>query len=157
LTAPLSPAIVSAGFGGAPPGARAGAPRRGLWLRGAAHGAVLAPWSGEILYTGPFRRLRNVIILEPEKGYQIVLGGLAITSRAAGDEVRAGDVIGRLDGPSAQTEEFLIEMTARAGDAAEIDAGPDAADQMLYMEVRENGTPTDPAPWLRSNEKVSGL
>lgn len=161
LTAPLSPAALSARFGEAPSGARPGAPRQGLWLQGAAHGAALAPWSGEILFAGPFRRLRNVIILEPEKGYQIVLGGLATVSGAVGDVVRAGDVIGHLDGPPSNAEEFLIEMSARPGEAARIAAGdetgPDAGGRMLYMEVRENGTPTDPAPWLRSNQKVSGL
>jgi len=157
LTPPLFPAALGARFGDAPSIARAGAPRQGLWLRGAAHGAVLAPWSGQILFAGPFRRLRNVIILEPEKGYLIVLGGLATLSRAAGDAVKEGDVVGRLDGPPARTEELLIEMSDQSGDAASVAEGPDAAGQMLYMEVRENGTPTDPAPWLRSSQKVSGL
>jgi septal ring factor EnvC (AmiA/AmiB activator) len=157
LTAPLFPAALDARYGAAPSIARAGAPRQGLWLRGTAHGAVLAPWSGQILFAGPFRRLRNVIILEPEKGYLIVLGGLATLSRAAGDAVKEGDVIGRLDGPPARTEELLIEMSDQSGDAAKVADGPDAAGQMLYMEVRENGMPTDPAPWLRSSQKVSGL
>lgn len=152
LTPPLSTAAVSARYGAAPDGARTGAPRQGLWLQGEAHGAVLAPWSGEILFAGPFRRLGNVIILEPETGYLIVLGGIASLSSTVGEEVRAGDVIGRLGGPPSATEEFLIEMTRQPDDVK-----PDAAGRMLYMEVRENGMPTDPRPWLRANEKVSGL
>ena len=152
LTPPLSAAALGARFGAAPAGARPGAPRLGLWLKGAAHDAVLAPWSGEILFAGPFRRLGNVIILQPETGYLIVLGGMASLSRTVGDEVKAGDVIGRLGGPPAATEEFLIEMTRRPDNVE-----PDESGEMLYMEVRENGTPVDPRPWLRSNEKVSGL
>ena len=161
LTPPLTPVSLSAGFGDAPSGARPGAPREGLWLRGAAHGAVIAPWSGRILYAAPFRKLRNVIILEPETDYLVVLGGLATLSHKVGDYVKAGEILGRLDGPEVKTEEFLIELTNSAGDevnfARGIETGPDAAGMMLYMEVRVNGTPTDPAPWLRANEKVSGL
>ncbi len=161
LTPPLNEYRRLARFGSAPKGSRSGAPKTGLWLQGSAHRAVLAPWSGEILFAGPFRKLRNVIILEPETGYLIVLGGLAGLSRGVGDEVNAGDVIGRLDGPMTPNEEFLVELTAIAGDEQQIDpksdTGPDAAGVMLYMEVRENGKPTDPDPWLRSEEKVSSL
>jgi glutamate synthase (NADPH/NADH) small chain len=100
-------------------------------------------------------------ILATDKHVVILGGGLAGLTRTAGDTVKAGETIGRLDGPPARSDEFLIEMTRQTADAAKIDAdrrsGPDAAGEMLYMEIRVNGKPADPAPWLRSNEKVSGL
>lgn len=123
-------AVIVAGFGEADDGMTLDAP---------AYAALYAPWDGVIRFAGPFADRGGVVILEPEPGLLFVFAGLGETSRMAGETVLKGEPIGAMGGPPPAAEEFLI--VSREGVEA-------LTPERLYIEVRENGAPVDPAAWF---------
>jgi septal ring factor EnvC (AmiA/AmiB activator) len=102
-----------------------GPPSQGVAVRTRAGAQVVAPASGEVAYSGLFRSYGQVLILNVEGGYALVLTGLDALSARTGETVRAGQMIG--------------EMAASDTPAPE-----------LYVEVRRDGQPLDPVGWLRA-------
>ena len=109
-------------------------PRRAVaagWTRAAssrrvrASAQVVSPASGEVAYAGVFRSYGQVLILNLDGGYAVVLTGLQTISARVGERVRAGQPVG--------------EMSANASPAPE-----------LYVEVRRDGQPVDPGRWLNA-------
>lgn len=98
-------------------------PAQGALVQTRAGAQVVAPAAGEIAYAGPFRSYGQVLILNVDGGYAVVLTGLGNVQARVGDTVRAGQPIG--------------EMSAEATSAPE-----------LYVEVRRDGQPVDPGRWL---------
>jgi septal ring factor EnvC (AmiA/AmiB activator) len=104
--------------------AAAGAPaNQGVRLTTRASAQVVSPAAGEVAYAGSFRSYGQVLILNLDGGYAVVLTGLQTINARVGDRVRAGQPLG--------------EMSATATPAPE-----------LYVEVRRNGQPVDPGRWL---------
>jgi septal ring factor EnvC (AmiA/AmiB activator) len=95
----------------------------GMTIRTRPGAQVLAPASGEIAYAGPFRGYGNVLILELDGDYAVVLTGSSSLLATAGQRVLAGQPI--------------AEMGRDASPAPE-----------LYVEVRRGGNPVDPGRWL---------
>jgi septal ring factor EnvC (AmiA/AmiB activator) len=87
---------------------------------------VAAPASGEVAYAGVFRSYGQVLILNVDGGYALVLTGLDAISVQVGDRVRAGQPVGT--------------MPASAIPAPE-----------LYVEVRRDGRAIDPGAWLNAS------
>lgn len=125
-----------AGFGDRDPWGRKG---RGITLEAPAYAQVVAPSDGVVRYAGPLTDYGDVVILEPDQGWLIVLAGLANSRRAAGEAVLAGEPLGDLGGPLPANAEFLLEV---ARDDGQIGA------EALYIELRQEGVPVDPAPWF---------
>jgi septal ring factor EnvC (AmiA/AmiB activator) len=117
----------------------AGVARPGLLLAAAPRALVTAPWPGTVRYAGPLLSYGNVVILEPEAGYLLVLAGLGDLFAATGSVVRADDPLGVMAGQGEPAQGNLIE----AGDA-----GGRSRPETLYMELRVQGGTRDPAPWF---------
>lgn len=98
-------------------------PTQGVWLTTRTGARVVSPAAGEVAYAGPFRSYGQVLILNLDGGYAVVLTGLQTISARVGDRVSAGQLVG--------------EMAALATPAPE-----------LYVEVRRNDQPIDPGRWL---------
>ncbi len=96
---------------------------QGATLRTRAGAQVVAPAAGEVAYAGAFRSYRQVLILNLDNGYAVVLTGLDVVRARVGERVQAGQAVG--DMPNTAS------------------AAPD-----LYVEVRRNGQPIDPSRWL---------
>jgi len=96
---------------------------QGVLVTTRAGAQVIAPAAGEVAYAGVFRSYGQVLILNLDGGYALVLTGLESISARVGERVRAGQPVG--------------EMTATASPAPE-----------LYVEVRRGGQPVDPGRWL---------
>jgi septal ring factor EnvC (AmiA/AmiB activator) len=88
---------------------------------------VLAPAAGAIEYAGPLKGWGGVVILRLDGGYRVVLAGLDRVAGLTGRRVAAGEPVGRM-----------------APDRIGNRAGP----RELYLEVRRDGAPVDPSPWL---------
>ncbi len=101
----------------------AGGRSTGLSIAGRKGGAVVAPTAGTVDYVGPVQGWGLVLILKVRGAYHLVLGGLDQVNVAAGQSVAAGGTVGRLPNGA-------------------------KSDPQLYMEVRENGAPADPARWM---------
>lgn len=114
-------------------------PLRGVKIAAPAYAEIYAPWGGVIRFSGAYADYGEVVILEPEAGALIIFAGLAQRLREAGEVVLAGEPLGALGGPTPQAEEFLIASTS---------AVEPIATETLYIEVRRNGKPADPADWF---------
>lgn len=102
-----------------------GVTAQGLSWRTAAGAAVVAPADGRVAFTGPYRTYGRIVIIEHGGGVLSLLAGLEAASVAAGQTVRAGGVVGRMG----------------------------KADPTLYFEVRSDGVPVNPRPWLRKSSQ----
>lgn len=85
---------------------------------------VVAPYDGEVLFTGPFRDYGNMVILRHSDNYHTLLAGLTELDCIPGQRMRGGEPVG------------LMGNTIEA--------------RRLYLELRQDGKPTDPKPWIAS-------
>ena len=104
---------------------------QGATLNTRASAQVVSPAAGEVAYAGLFRSYGQVLILNLDGGYVLVLTGLETITVQAGATVRAGQPIGEM--PSSDT------------------AAPE-----LYVEVRREGRTIDPGRWLAARGLAAG-
>ncbi len=117
----------------------AGLRRPGILLATPALSLVTAPIASTIRYSGPFLDYGNVIILEPDTDYLIVLAGMSLVYGKVGEVIQKGDPVGLLGGKAAKVGDFLVSGQQGGGTLAQ---------ETLYIEVRKNGTPTNPLDWF---------
>ena len=117
----------------------AGVSRPGVVLATQPNALVTAPWPSSVRYAGPLLDYGNVIILEPETDYLLIIAGLATLFVQAG-EVLTGDApLGLVPGPVATGEELILP-DSRAGGAI--------LSETIYLELRQDGRTVDPAEWF---------
>ncbi len=102
---------------------------KGQTYAGRPGGQVLSPYAGRVEFSGPFKNYDNVVIINVGDGYFVLLTGLNDLYIDAGDTVRRGEPVGKL---------------------------PNRTGAELYIELRRNGSPVDPKPWLRVQDVKSG-
>jgi septal ring factor EnvC (AmiA/AmiB activator) len=109
-----------------------GQPHRGLTVEARPGARLVAPLDGKIVFAGPFRTYGLILIIEHSEGYHTLLAGLGRIDAVVGQSVTTGEPVGT------------------AGSA-------ETGYPSIYVELRRNGQPIDPLPWLAPrNEKVSG-
>ncbi len=91
---------------------------------------VTTPVDAKVLYAGPFRSYRQLLILDAGDGYLVVLAGMDRITVAQGQSILAGEPIGAMG-------------EARVASAA----GMEVSTPELYVEFRKNGKSVDPDPW----------
>ena len=90
-------------------------------------------------HSGPPIDCRQVVALEPEAGYLVVIARLAHIDPGAGAAVPGGKKPGDPGSPQPKGDEILLEPAARAGQIRR---------DTLYLEFRRSGTPPNPAEWF---------
>ncbi len=107
---------------------------------------VTTPWPATIRYLGPLLSYGQVAILEPGEGYLLVLAGLGTVLGEVGDVIPLGTPVGLMGGaePGLASENQQGLIAGVQGSGAE-------ATETLYMELRRNGAPVDPAGWFAAN------
>lgn len=121
----LRPAVgpVVRGYGQRDPD---GLRNRGVTIAARDGAAVVAPYDGTVIYAGPFEGFGLILIIEHGEGYHTLLAGLGRIGLQVGQRVLAGEPVGAM-------------RSRPAGGGG----GPE-----LYVELRHNGDPIDPVPWL---------
>lgn len=120
LSPPAAGRVISA-FGDPLAG---GGVSNGMTFAVAKRARAVSPADGRVQYVGPVKGWGVIVILRLAGGYHLVLAGLERTSAQVGQSVAAGQPVGwASDGRQSAPE--------------------------LYLEVREQGTPLDPARWLQ--------
>jgi septal ring factor EnvC (AmiA/AmiB activator) len=106
----------------------AGLAARGLTLATRKEARVVAPYDGEVVFTGPFRGYGKILIIAHGEGYHLLLAGLSRIDSAVGQALLAGEPVGVM-------------------------GRPENSEPNLYMELHHKGEPINPLPWLAANRK----
>ena len=110
-----------------------GQPLDGIVIATAPAAMVTSPVTGLVEFAGPFRSYGEMVIINPGKGYLILLAGLGRLNIGPGVPVKAGEPVATMgDKPIAMA--LAKDLTL-------------ATTPMLYVEFRKNGEPVDPTPW----------
>jgi len=96
---------------------------KGIILETRPKAQVVSPFDGVIAYAGVFRGYGRLLILEHSEGYHTLLAGMSRLDGIVGQLILAGEPVG---------------VMAPEG-------GPS-----LYVELRRDGQPINPLPWLAS-------
>lgn len=121
----------------------AGIPRPGIIVSTPAQALVTTPADAIVRYRGPLLDFGNVVILEPERGFLLVLAGLSEVFVEAGQAVPAGYALALMGGEAQITQGFDTDFEQDGGNPAT---------ETLYIEVREGNRPVDPEKWFRANK-----
>lgn len=118
----------------------AGIKRPGLLLATRPRAIVTSPTAATIRYQGPLLNFGNVMILEPRADTLFVLAGLEVVYGEIGQVIAAGAPIGLMGG--AESGEEL---------STDGDGTGTVRSETLYIEVRQDNVPQDPASWFRTD------
>ena len=94
---------------------------KGLTLRTTPNASVVAPYDGQVVFTGPFLNYGKMVILRHSDGYHSLVAGLARIDCKPGEFLLEGEPIGAM-----------------------------GSKNNLYIELRKNNRPIDPSPWFHS-------
>ena len=108
-----------------------GAPSRGISIATRGDAQVVAPYDGQVVFSGPFRGYGLLLIIEHGEGYHTLLAGMARIDSTVGQHLLPGEPVGIM--------------------------GQSESKPLLYVELRRNGQPVNPLPWLTARKtKVTG-
>lgn len=116
---------------------QAGVARPGWILAVEPDSLVSSPVAATVRYSGPLLDFGNVIVLEPEAGYLLIIAGLGTVFTRTGDVPGEGDPLGLIAGDPLPTSGFDGGQSRR---------------ETLYLEIRQNQQPVDPVDWF-ANDK----
>lgn len=113
----------------------AGVVRPGLLIATRPEALVTAPMAATIRYAGPLLDFGQVVILEPQADTLLILAGMGQSYGRAGQVIAEATPVGLMK----QSAENRSTDGDRAGNGRS---------ETLYIEVRQNDTPVDPATWF---------
>lgn len=88
---------------------------------------VTSPYDGEVVFTGPFLNYGKLVIIKHSDEFHTLLAGLGKINIKVGDFLLEGEPIGAM--------------------------GDNESGNRLYVELRKNNQPVDPAPWINGLNK----
>lgn len=98
-----------------------GVTSKGLVYKTRSEAQVVSLYDGTVIFSGPFKGYGNIIIVEHGDGYLSLLAGLGTVDCEPGQMVLAGEPVGIM---------------------------PDDENAKLYVEIRKDRHPINPAPWI---------
>ena len=109
-------------------------PSNGITVRPPPAARVTAPCGGRVAFAGPFRSYGMLLILDCGGGYHFVLSGFERLDVSVGMAAQAGEPVGAM--PAWDPRDTGRGATSRPA---------------LYIELRRDGQPVNPAPFLRAH------
>ena len=100
---------------------------KGIRLETRPDAQVVTPFDGQVVFAGPFRTYGQILIIEHSGGYYTLLAGLAQIDAVVGQWLLAGEPLGSM-------------------------ATPKGGKPKLYFELRRNGMPINPLPWITAKK-----
>jgi septal ring factor EnvC (AmiA/AmiB activator) len=105
---------------------------KGIRIRTRTKARIVAAYDGQVAFAGPFRGYGLLLIIDHGEGYHSLMAGAAALDVVVGKWLLAGEPVGSM--------------------------GPGKGKQReLYVELRHDGQPINPLPWMAAGkDKVSG-
>ncbi|MCR8825320.1 murein hydrolase activator EnvC family protein [Pseudosulfitobacter koreensis] len=122
----------------------AGIARPGILLGTLPGALVTSPTAATVRYQGPLLDLGQVVILEPQPDTLFIFAGLGAVYVQTGEVVATDAPIGLMGGLS--TAAAATEMSQEG------EGSGTARSETLYIEVRQDNVPQDPASWFRQGK-----
>ncbi|HVW93173.1 MAG TPA: peptidoglycan DD-metalloendopeptidase family protein [Devosia sp.] len=101
---------------------------------------VVAPADGWVVYKGPYLNYGQIVILNPGDGYTILLAGLETVTVDVGQFLLEGQPLGTMGSRT------IGRMVA---------TGAGVSQPTLYIELRKNDQPVDPAGWWATPQNTT--
>lgn len=98
---------------------------KGIRVKTRSEAQVIAPFDGEVVFSGPFRDYGQILIISHGDGYHSLLAGMDKIFGEVGEWILAGEPIGEME---------KIEEKKKAAE--------------LYLELRYNNVAFNPLPWI---------
>lgn len=98
---------------------------KGIRVKTRSKAQVVAPFDGEVVFSGPFRDYGQILIISHGDGYHSLLAGMDKIFGEVGEWILAGEPIGEM------------EKVEKKKEASE-----------LYLELRHNNVAFNPLPWI---------
>jgi septal ring factor EnvC (AmiA/AmiB activator) len=108
----------------------AGLPAKGISIATRPGAQVVAPYDGQVAFAGPFRGYGLLLIIEHGEGYHTLLAGMARIDSQVGQHLIAGEPVG-----------VMVDSESKP---------------VLYVELRHQGQPINPLPWLSARKSKVG-
>lgn len=105
-------------------------PATGVFYRALSGARVSAPCGGRVVFANSFRSYGQLLIMDCGGGYHMILSGLEKLDVQSGQTIGAGEAVGVM---------------------AFSESGSTTRRQVLCVELRHNGHPVNPTPWLRDS------
>ena len=107
------------------PSAENGLGKKGITIQTRGDAQVVAPYNGQVVFAENFRGYGLLLIIEHSDGYHTLIAGMSRIDATVGQHLVAGEPVGVM---------------------ANEDGKP-----ALYVELRHNGQPVNPLPWLSTH------
>lgn len=104
---------------------------KGITVESRPGAQVVAPYDGQVAFSGPFRGYGVILIIDHGDGYHSLLVGLSRIDAVEGQWLAAGEPVGLM-------------------------GQPEGARPQLYVELRRHGKPVNPLPWLAAKSDKVG-
>lgn len=95
---------------------------KGITLTTRPNAQVITPFDGLVLFAGPFKNYRHLLIIDNGDNYVTLLAGMGSINVSVGQELVAGEPVAKMDNTN----------------------------KNLYIEIRKEGIAIDPRPWFIS-------
>jgi murein DD-endopeptidase MepM/ murein hydrolase activator NlpD len=93
---------------------------KGILIETSLNTRIVAPASGHVVFSGPFKKYGKIVILDHSNGFHSLVAGLSVVKVGLGEEIQQGGYLGHM--------------------------APQAA--LLTFELRKEGKPVDPKEFL---------
>lgn len=120
------------GDGAGADGSDAGPFNKGVVIETRPEAQVVAPFDGRVVFAGPFRSYGLILIIDHGGGYHTLLAGLARVDIVVNQWLLGGEPVGAMSSTQSRSTR-------------------------LYLEIRRQGQPINPLPWLAAQpSKANG-
>jgi septal ring factor EnvC (AmiA/AmiB activator) len=125
-----------------------GGKTRGVTWQTRAAAVVVAPWEGRVVFSGQFRNFGRILIIDHGEGYHSLIAGLERLDAQMDQWVLAGEPIGIAGGADTNNS---LNRGDRAGKGQTDGSTGHTGGANLYVELRRDGQPINPLPWMAAS------
>ena len=125
-----------------------GSKTRGVTWQTRPAAVVVAPWEGRVVFSGQFRNFGRILIIDHGEGYHSLIAGLERLDAQIDQWVLAGEPVGVAGGENGKNS---LNRVGQAGKGQTDGSTRQNGGTTLYVELRHNGQPINPLPWIAAS------